>query len=172
MVNSQAKGKAAERRVARYLTEAGLPARRHVRTGTVDVHDEGDIRLDCAPVTIEIKDYGVSNPITIGAARTLLTKLQRQKRPGDLGLLVVKANGHADPAVWHCYTDVADASLLLAPGLKAVGLPGWQPVGDMAWPVRFQFDMVVAMLWAGGWVTAAQPSEANPFMPTPVNPFR
>lgn len=84
MVNSQKKGKVAEQAVARYLTRRGLAARRYVRTGTADVHDEGDIRIP--GVTFEVKNW--SGGLTDGLIQTLLTKLDRQRGDGQLGVLV------------------------------------------------------------------------------------
>jgi hypothetical protein len=167
VVDSQAKGKAAERAVCSYLTQQGLAARRHVRTGDKDRPDEGDIRLDTAPVTIEVKSWGTANPVTVGAARTLIEKLGRQKRPGDLGWLVVKANGHANPAVWWCWSSTQSAFQLLA-GRNALQAAAEAPEFQWAhgiageagqWPVRMRLDTAVALLHAGGWVR----SLVNPF---------
>lgn len=152
MVNSQAKGKAAELAVANYLTRCGLPARRHVRTGTRDVADEGDIRLDTAPVTIEVKNH--AQPFSVKTLTTLLIKLQTQRRPGDLALLVVKKAGTADPGGWDCWVGGIDASRLLSS----------EPEGTtngvfVCHPVKFVLADVVRLLTLGGWV----PELVNPF---------
>jgi hypothetical protein len=159
VVDSQAKGKRAERDVCAYLTRQGLPARRHVRTGTRDVHDEGDIRLDDAPVTIEVKSWGTSQTMTVGAARTLVEKLDRQRRPDDLGWLVQKANGHADPGVWWCWMSQSDATRLLA-GDSQVGSPLGSDTEAGSWPIRMLFSTAVALLHAGDWVRPPR----NPFL--------
>jgi hypothetical protein len=151
-VNSQAKGKRAELDVAKYLTRCGLPARRHVRTGTRDVGDEGDIRLDTAPVTIEVKDH--AKEWTWAVLERLVAKLQGQKRAGDLGLLVVKRAGAADPANWFCYVHGVDASRLLGSD------PGGSPAGVYcSYPVGFIFGDVVRMLILGDWCAEL----VNPF---------
>lgn len=152
MVNRQAKGKRAERDVAAYLTRCGIPARRHVRTGTADTHDEGDLRLDTTPVTIEVKDH--SKPFGLMAIHTLLKKLVVQKRPGDLGLLVVKRVGSADPAQWMCFVDGIDASRLLSNDLG-----GTQQGVYCSYPVQFVFGDVVRMLILGDWCAEL----VNPF---------
>lgn len=157
MVNSQAKGKRAERDVCAAFSRAGLPARRHVRTGTRDVADEGDIRLDTAPVTIEVKDW--SKGITEKVIRDLLAKLETQKRPGDLGLLVVKRYGEAHAERWACWVSGIDATRLLT-GVKDDLLP----LGDgvhmaCGHPVGFVLADVLSMLVAGGWSTQL----VNPF---------
>lgn len=145
--NSQAKGKRAELDVTNYLKRLGLPARRHVRTGTRDVTDEGDIRLETAPVTIEVKDW--RHGYTMTEVRKLVVKLQTQKRPGDLGLLVCKRATFADPADWHCWVSGLDASRLI----------GNDPEGTQTGativlhPVGFVFADVGRMLVCGDWVS-------------------
>jgi hypothetical protein len=153
MVNSQAKGKKCERDIARYLTALGLPARREVRTGTADVHDEGDLVLKTVPVTIEAKDHQKSfSPAQLAA---LMAKLERQKRPGDLGLLVIKKAGRADPAHWHCWVSGWDAARLI----------GNDPSGTVSGvytvhPVCFTFSDVARLIILGDWAEKL------------VNPFR
>lgn len=144
-VNSQSKGKRAELDVSRYLTRNGLPARRHVRTGTKDVHDEGDIRLDTAPVTIEVKDWrrGYSH----GDVVKLIDKLDSQKRPGDLGLLVCKRATYGNPADWWCWTSGLDASRLLS-GDQQGTLAG---SAFVIRPVGFTFADVLRLLICDGW---------------------
>lgn len=153
MVNANVKGKRAELAVVQALTRSGIPARRHVRTGDRFAVDEGDIRLDTAPVTVEVKDWarGYSR---IQVAE-LLDKLRRQSRPGDLGLLVCKRVGHADATAWDCWVSPADARALLA------GQPTNRdaPITAFEHPVCFVFGDVIRALTAGGWVA----EQANPF---------
>ena len=155
-MNSQAKGKTAELAVAKYLTRCGLPARRHVRTGTRDVADEGDIRLDTAPVTIEVKNH--AQPFSQTTLINLLAKLDVQRRPGDLGLLVVKRAGAADPALWRCWLSGLDASRLLSndPGGTQAGVWVIDPVG-------FTLADVVRVLILGDWAAEL----VNPFGDAP-----
>lgn len=151
---SQNKGKVAERAVAKYLTSQGIPARRWERTGSATVHDEGDLRLDTCPVTIEVKNW--SGDLTIGAARTLVDKLKVQKRDGDLGLLVDRLDRVADAGQWRCWLSVVDATRLLG---GADGHYREHADGRTAWPVAFRFDTVVALLHANNWVRET----VNPF---------
>lgn len=154
MVNGQVKGKRAELAVANALTRSGLPSRRHVRTGTRTEHDEGDLRLTVAPVTIEVKDW--AKGYSRNQVAELLDKLERQKRRGDLGLLVCKRSGVADPYGWDCWVEAGDAYLILA-GTEnyegAGGLDGFEH------PVCFVFGDVIRALVSGGWVTEL----SNPF---------
>lgn len=155
MVHSQRKGSRAEVAVANALTRSGLPSRRHVRTGTRTEHDEGDLRLTVAPVTIEVKDW--AKGYSRGQVAELLDKLTRQARPGDLGLLVCKRAGVADPYGWDCWVTADDGlQLLLGFGDPAVH---WRPQDGYEHPVCFVFGDVIRALVSGGWVTEL----TNPF---------
>lgn len=153
MINSQAKGKAAERAVALALTRSGLPSKRHVRTGDRYTHDEGDLRLTVAPVTIEVKNW--AKGYSRGEVAELLSKLERQKRRDDIGLLVCKRTGVADPYGWDCWTSAFDAAQLL---VGAISTPG-PVINGFEHPVCFVFGDVIRALVSGGWVTEL----TNPF---------
>src|SRR3954470_4399426 len=148
MINAQAKGKTAERAVALALTRSGLPSRRHVRTGDALTHDEGDLRLTVAPVTIEVKNW--AKGYSRGQVAELLAKLERQKRPGDLGLLVCKRVAVADPYGWDCWVTALDAVWILHGQFEAVLPP---LAGGFEHPVCFVFGDVIRALVSGGWVT-------------------
>jgi hypothetical protein len=155
MINAQAKGKTAERAVALALTRSGLPSRRHVRTGDALTHDEGDLRLTVAPVTIEVKNW--AKGYSRNQVAELLSKLDRQKRPGDLGLLVCKRVAVGDPYGWDCWVTAFDARALLVGEDQA-----WDPLtvpDAFEHPVCFVFGDVIRALVSGGWVTAL----TNPF---------
>lgn len=156
MVHAANKGKQAERDVARALTRSGIPTQRHVRTGDRFTHDEGDLRPTTAPVTIEVKNW--AKGYSRGQVAELLEKLERQKREGDLGLLVCKRVGVADPYGWDCWTTAVDATRLLV-GIKddLIPLGANQPAFEH--PVCFVFGDVIRALVSGGWVTEI----ANPF---------
>lgn len=155
MINAQAKGKTAERAVALALTRSGLPSRRHVRTGDAFTHDEGDLRLTVAPVTIEVKNW--AKGYSRGQVAELLSKLDRQKRTGDLGLLVCKRVAVGDPYGWDCWTNAWDAArLLLAASGDTLSPPVPSPFEH---PVCFVFGDVIRALVSGGWVTEL----TNPF---------
>lgn len=157
MVQAHRKGKDAENAVARALTRSGIPAKRHVRTGDRFTHDEGDLRLTTAPVTIEVKNW--AKGYSRGQVAELLEKLERQKRPGDLGLLVCKRVGHADPYDWDCWTSVRCAWRLLAGRRPDVDLFVRLVETGFEHPVDFVFGDVIRALVSGGWVTEI----ANPF---------
>jgi hypothetical protein len=153
--SSRNRGVQAERDVARALTRSGLPSRRHVRAGSRFEHDEGDLRLTVAPVTIEVKNWKGGYPL--GQVAELLSKLDRQKRDGDLGLLVCKRAGVSDPYGWHCWTTAGDARALLVGEEQS-----WEPhtsVTPFEHPVQFIFGDVIRALVSGGWVTEI----TNPF---------
>lgn len=154
MIHSANKGKRAERDVARALTRSGIPAKRHVRTGDRFTHDEGDLRLTTAPVTIEVKDW--AKGYSRGQVAELLEKLERQKRLGDLGLLVCKRAGHADPYGWDCWTTAFDAARLLMAGWRAWDV---HAISAFEHPVGLVFGDVIRALVSGGWVTEI----TNPF---------
>jgi hypothetical protein len=161
MVNSQVKGKTAERAVALALTRSGLPSKRHVRTGDAFTHDEGDLRLTVAPVTIEVKNW--AKGYSRGQVAELLFKLDRQKRPGDLGLLVCKRVAVADPYGWDCWVTPYDAVQLLIDrdtySWDVHGLSRPEGSSPFEHPVGFVFGDVIRALVSGGWVTEL----TNPF---------
>lgn len=157
MVNAQAKGKQAERDVARALTRSGLPSRRHVRTGDVYEHDEGDLRLTVAPVTIEVKNW--AKGYSRGQVAELLSKLDRQKRSGDLGLLVCKRANVADPYGWDCWVSPHDAWRLLNTDKTRQIQSDRVKIDGFEHPVGFVFGDVIRALVSGGWVTEL----TNPF---------
>ncbi len=153
--SNRSRGAQTERDVARALTRSGIPARRHVRTGDRFTADEGDLRLTTAPVTIEVKNW--AKGYSRGQVAELLEKLERQKRAGDLGLLVCKRVGHADPYGWDCWVTAWDAFRLLDPQCE-------RQVGELMpdgfeHPVCFVFGDVIRALVSGGWVTEI----TNPF---------
>lgn len=150
--SSRNKGALAEREVARALTRSGLPSRRHVRTGDLYSPDEGDLRLSVAPVTIEVKNW--AKGYSRNQVAELLAKLLRQRRTGDLGLLVCKRAGQADPYGWDCWVSAFDAARLLTPA----DVPPNPPDG-FEHPVCFVFGDVIRALVSGGWVTEL----TNPF---------
>jgi hypothetical protein len=151
-VNSGVKGKVAERAVADYLTRQGIPARREVRTGDRNTHDEGDINLGRF-VCIEIKNW--SGDLTIGSVVTLLAKLQRQKRdPGALGLLVDRLDRVADPGQWRVWMTAHDLGTLLS-NVASPAWPGTLSPGPE--PVACRLAAVVGWLKACGWVETTSP---------------
>lgn len=148
------KGKKTERDIAAYFTQNGCPTRREVRTGDADHADEGDLR-PCPGVVIEAKNW--SGDLTFGSVVTLLAKLEIQKRPGDLGLLVDRTDRVADPGRWRVWMTAADLSLLLQKSAAGSGVadPLRSGAGE---PVAIRLHAVVRWL-----------RDARYFLP--VNPF-
>lgn len=143
------KGKKAERDVAAYFTKNGIPLRRHQRTGDVGNHDEGDI---VGPTfTIEVKNW--AGDLTIGSAVTLLAKLEHQRRPDHLGLLVDRLDRIADPGQWACWLTVQGTRALLN-GPSGESTEDLRPLPPaLIRAARFQLSTVVALLRQRGWVT-------------------
>lgn len=107
-----------------------------------------------APVTIEVKNWKTGYPL--GQVTELLSKLDRQKREGDLGLLVCKRSGVADPYGWYCWTTAGDAYRVLFGDRRR---HHDAPVDGFEHPVCFVFGDVIRALISGGWVTKV----TNPF---------
>lgn len=129
MINSQAKGKRAERDLASWLREQGWPnARRHVRTGDRYAADEGDIRLDIGAnrdLVIECKHYAAG--LTTGDVVRFLDKLvHRQCRGGDIGVLVERPTRVSDVGRWWAYLSAGTLATLVSGRL--VGPVATEPV--------------------------------------------
>jgi hypothetical protein len=104
-------------------------------------------------VTIEVKDW--AKGYSRNQVAELLEKLERQKRTGDLGLLVCKRTGVADPYGWDCWVMAFDAAQLL---VGSISTPG-PVISGFEHPVSFVFGDVIRALVSGGWVTEL----TNPF---------
>lgn len=151
-IDAQAKGKRAERHVAAYLVDQGwTTARRHVRTGTSQVSDEGDLRLD--GITFEVKHYrgGLTEQQIVG----FLDKLNRhQKRKGDIGILIERRDQIAPEHAgrWWAHLWLGDLARLAVVGGRLM----W---GDPAAPVRLTLQAAVRLLAESGY----RPESGNPF---------
>jgi hypothetical protein len=138
------RGSTAELAVARYLRTAGFPgAERAVRTGyrtpTRTSPDPGDI-AGIPGLVISVKDAQVER------LTSWLTEVRvMTANGGELGLLVHKRRGHANPAVWWCWLRLCDLTAL-------VGHPA--PVS--AEPVRMELGHLVPHLHAAGYGTPPQ----------------
>jgi hypothetical protein len=126
MVDSQAKGKRAERDLVNYLKQVWPEARRHVRTGDLYSADEGDIRLDGSQgqgcVVIEVKHY--AGGLTRTQVGAFLLKLETsQCRGTDLGVLIERREGSSNPADWYAHLTLATLEKLTR-GATTMGSPG------------------------------------------------
>lgn len=150
MVNSQKKGKEGERQVARYLTRRGLAARRHVRTGTAEQHDEGDIRIP--GITFEVKTWG--RPVTDLTIAQLLTKLDRQRGPGQLGVLVERRSGVSEARAGEWW-----AHLTVDTWARLHGLDGCRTAPDAR--VTIHLGTLVTLWLASGRAVLTNPFETG-----------
>ncbi len=139
-LDSQAKGKRAERAVAQYFTRRGWPeARRVVRTADRYAPDEGDVRLP--GVTIEVKHY--ARPLTDAEVDTFMFKLcTQQRRADDVALLIERRQGVADPGRWWTHMNAGELAWLY-------GAPPWVRVTGSA--IRLPLCDVVDLLIENGY---------------------
>ncbi|MGD9991108.1 hypothetical protein [Pseudonocardia sp.] len=144
------RGSTAELAVARYLRTVGFPgAERAVRTGyrtaTRTSPDPGDI-AGIPGLVISVKDAQVER------LTSWLTEVRVMTATGgELGLLVHKRRGHANPANWWCWLRFRDALALAFP--TSLGTTGTYvgPAGDD--PIRMQLSHVIPLLHGAGYGT-------------------
>ena len=150
------KGKDAEQAVARYLREHGWPdAQRTVRTGwkSGEHHsrDRGDIDGTpgiCWQVKTSVDDFTDTRVLRVLAA----TADQAVASGADLGIVVQRRNGAADPGRWWTWTTAGDLLALAEaarnPDLLAVSEP------HLNVPVRTMLADLVPLLHAARHTTA------------------
>ncbi len=104
-LNSQAKGKRAERDLANWFKVNGYPrASRAVKTGTRFEPDAGDLILEHLEfrMVVEVKDH--ASPLTEGEidkfGRKLVIQTIQFVPVADIGILVEKRTRVADPGRW------------------------------------------------------------------------
>lgn len=138
------KGKDTERKVAGYLRDVGFPgAERAVRTGyrtaARDVADPGDI-TGTPGIVWQVKDCAreqIDDWLSEAEDQAVATG-------ADLGVLVVRRRGHADPARWWAWLTLNDVGLLL-PGRQLI------PLRQARFPVRMELGHLVPMLHTAGY---------------------
>jgi hypothetical protein len=142
------KGATAERAVASYLRFHGFPhAERAVRTGFRTACREG---VDPGALTgtpgicWQITDRDDLAQDAVLSRRMAETADQAAAAKADLGLLVQRRRGHADPGRWWCWMQALDLRELWGPPLDVV-TPQWNR------PVRMELGDVVAHLRAAGY---------------------
>lgn len=158
MINSQQKGKRAERDVVNWLKAHGWPqARRVVRTGDLYAPDEGDIR-GLGPIVLEVKHH--AGGLTEGQVSKFLTKLHEQQcQDGELGILVERREGVRDAGSWWAWTD---ASVFVTMVLQ---VKRYMLVHVGAVRLRLDDVMGVAADWVG-----VQPEHADATRPRDIWP--
>jgi hypothetical protein len=134
------RGSTAELAVAKYLRTVGFPgAERAVRTGyrtpTHTSQDPGDI-AGIPGLVISIKDAQVERLTSWLTEVRLMTA-----NGGELGLLIHKRRGHANPAAWWCWLLEADYAQLLG------------GTSDAQHPIRVQLGHLIPHLHTAGYGT-------------------
>lgn len=145
--SNRRRGLDAERAVARYLRTVGFPqAERAVRTGFNaggrEVADPGDI-AGVPGVVWQVKNT-VREDIAGWMAET---EQQRQGAQADLGVLVVRRAGKADPGRWWAWIYACDLAYL------ATTAAGGAKTG---FPVRVELGHLVPLLIAAGYGTSEE----------------
>lgn len=135
-INSQAKGKRAERDLAKWWKTHGYPdAERAVKTGTFQTHDAGDLILewDWFRLCVEVKHH--AGGLSDLQVDTFGAKLGQQcvRSKSKLGVLVERRDRVSDPGRWWAYLDAQDFALLRVPRLEDCGFmfeahSRWEPV--------------------------------------------
>lgn len=114
-VNSQAKGKRAERQLAAWWRDNGFPdAARYVKTGDRFVTDGGDLVLEHGEfrLVVEVKHH--AGGLTDGQVAEYGTKLLRQvaQSKGTMGILVERRDRVSDASRWWVHIGARDFAIL------------------------------------------------------------
>lgn len=125
-INSQAKGKRAERDLANWWKTHGFPdAHRAVVTGDRFAPDGGDLVLQYGDfrLVIEVKHH--DGGLTDGQIAEYGAKLVRQtaQSKGTIGILVERRDRVADPARWWVHIEPSDFVLLIDNETDRLGQP-------------------------------------------------
>jgi len=158
-INSQSKGKRAERSLAAWWRYHGFPdAARYVKTGDRFTTDGGDLVLDSDGfrLVVEVKHH--AGGLTDGQVAEYGAKLIRQVRQsaGTMGVLVERRDRVADPGRWWAHVDPHDFAYLTVPRIEDLGGelgygPGWawQPLACRTTVEHFAMLLRVAGLAKG-----------------------
>lgn len=147
-INSQAKGKRAERDLANWLKVNGYPdAARAVKTGDRFTHDGGDLILDHNEFRLVIEVKNRASVLRDSEVKEFGEKLlhQVEQSRGDLGILVEKRQRVSNPGRWWAYVP-ARAFSVLQLGLSTLNISN-----ASSWaPVRVPVSHIVMLLQAAG----------------------
>lgn len=137
------RGLNAERDLCKWLRVNGFPgAERAVRTGfrTLDrtSADPGDV-AGSPGIVWSVKDCAVEQ------LAKWFTELDAMATAGEVGLLVHKRRGHADPSRWWCWVNLGTLTGLVTNGVWGL------PTAEAALPVRMELGHVVPLLRASGY---------------------
>lgn len=151
------RGHQAERDLAKWLRANGFPhAERAVRTGWATKDrasaDPGDI-TGTPGIVWSVKDVAAEN---ITGWMTELDAMVTGAK-ADLGLLVHKRRGHADPGRWWCWGEFGDLFILCV----AMPYGGMPCVGELDaayhFPTRMELRHVAVLLRAAGYGSPSEP---------------
>lgn len=153
-----AKGKTAEQATARLFRENGFPAcERTVRTGyrTADrvSRDAGDLHPE-PRIVVQVKNTAREDPAgwLHEAAEQAITAV------ADLGIVVHRRTGKADPARWWAWVHTNDLVWLHA---HALGLGDLAPLLESNVPVRLELGDLLPLLRAAGYGQGSTETEAG-----------
>ncbi len=155
------KGKDAEQAVARFLREHGWPdAQRTVRTGwksgDTRSRDRGDVDGTpgiCWQVKTSVEDFTDTRVLRVLAA----TADQAVASGADLGIVVQRRNGAADPGRWWTWTTAGDLLALADAARNPDVLTVPEP--HLSFPVRLMLADLVPLLHAAGHTSAHHTEE-------------
>lgn len=148
-INSQAKGKRAERDLAKWWKVNGYPdAERAVKTGTFQTHDAGDLILEWGSfrLCVEVKHYagGLSDLQVASFGAKLRTQTIQSK--SNMGVLVERRDRVSDPGRWWVYLSARDFALL---EIERKVSDRFIPVSEFL-PVRVQLGYLGMLLRQAG----------------------
>lgn len=153
-INSQAKGKRAERDLANWWKVNGYPdAERAVKTGTKQTHDAGDLILEHGDfrLCVEVKHHagGLTDLQVMAFGQKLQQQIVRSK--SDMGILVERRDRVSDPGRWWAHVHgLTFATLAYPVGPTSPHLPARiGPTSDFR-PVRVQLAYLADLLRAAG----------------------
>jgi hypothetical protein len=156
-INSQEKGKRAERDLANWLKTRGYPeAARAVKTGDRFTRDGGDLILqhESFRLVVEVKHHagGLSDLQVVSYGLKLNTQVVQSR--GNLGILVERRDRVSDPGRWWAHIHARSFARIEMQDTFSMttilGVSGWNPV-------RVQLDYLLAALRRAGLADPVRP---------------
>lgn len=146
-INSQAKGKRAERDLAKWWKVNGYPdAERAVKTGTTQTHDAGDLILEWNGfrICVEVKHHaGGLSDLQVASFGAKLSQQCVQSK-SNMGVLVERRDQVSDVGRWWVHLDSWNLVAIMTDGDAGVPL---RPVPHAAWrPVRVSVGYLAELL--------------------------
>lgn len=152
------RGAQVERAVVTWLRDHGWPhAERAVRTGYTTASrtstDPGDI-TGTPGIVWQVTDRGDIDQDSVLARRLAETEAQRVAAEDDLGVLVVKRRGVADPGRWWVWLPLVALECLRNGDDRHCDPDAWTYLDRT--PVRLELRHLAQMLTAAGYGTAEE----------------